>query len=93
MGFYGPPRCRVSLLFLVVKAEYRKYRRRLRPTPVRSVWVVRRHDGTYWAGPYRWQGRTFTRREDFYYKWGTRQAAESAVLWSGIDNVTVEQIH
>lgn len=92
MGINVPPRCRVSLLLLVVKAEYRKYRRRRTVQPVKGVWVVRRSDGAYWAGPYRWQGKTFTRREDFYYKWGTREAAESAVLWSGIDNVTVQQI-
>lgn len=93
MGIHVPPRRRVSLLLLVVKAEYRKYRRRRQPTPVKSVWVVRRSDGKHWAGPYRWQGRTFTNRDDCCYKWGTREAAESAVLWSGIDNVTVQQIH
>lgn len=90
MGFYVPPRCRVTARHLYRTLAHRLYRATL-PQP-RQRWAVRRDDGKYWAGPYKWQGRTFSNNPALRYLYGTRAAAESAILWSGLDKVTVEQI-
>jgi hypothetical protein len=56
-------------------------------------YVVRRdHDGRTWAGPYRWQGITFTEAERFWYQFTTIESANAAIIGSGFVGVSVRQI-
>lgn len=50
---------------------------RVRPIKV-ETWMVRRSDGAIYAGPYRWQGQTFTRAPHLQYGYGTESAARRA---------------
>jgi hypothetical protein len=43
------------------------------------IWVAVRNDGKYWAGEYKWQGRTFVPHLKGAYKWGTESACRCAV--------------
>jgi hypothetical protein len=47
--------------------------------PSTEVWVVRRSDGLIYAGPYRYQGQTFTRVEAIHYRYGSQSAARRAL--------------
>ncbi len=67
--------------------------RRFTLKPRRVAYAVRRSDGKYWAGPYRWQGRTFTADRRFVHLWGTEVSAATAVAWEGFDDVTVVRLH
>ena len=61
--------------------------------PSHSRWVlVRDRDGKVWAGPYRWQGQTFTKAERFLYQFTNHESAQSAVTGSGFVGVTPKQI-
>jgi hypothetical protein len=56
-------------------------------------YVVRRDtDGRIWAGPYRWQGITFTEAERFWYQFTTIESANAAIIGSGFVGVSVRQI-
>lgn len=52
--------------------------------PARIVWAAKRADGKYWMGPWHLRGNAFTTHEPRAYKWGTRVACESAILWDGL---------
>jgi len=61
--------------------------------PSRSRWVlVRDRDGRVWAGPYRWQGITFTEAERFWYLFNNIDSAIAAIDGHGFVGVTVKQI-
>lgn len=56
-------------------------------------YVVRRDgDGRIWAGPYRWQGITFTEAERFWYQFTTVESAHAAITGNGFVGVSVLQI-
>ncbi len=58
-----------------------------------SRWVlVRDRDGKTWAGPYRWQGQTFTTSERFWYLFNNIESANAAIIGSGFVGVSVRQI-
>jgi hypothetical protein len=65
--------------------------RRVRPSANRWV-LVRDRDGRVWAGPYRWQGQTFTEAERFWYLFANVESARAAVAGNGFVGVTVKQI-
>ena len=46
---------------------------------VRQQWVVGLPNGKVWAGPYKWNGTTFTEAEQYYYRFGSESAARAAV--------------
>jgi hypothetical protein len=54
--------------------------------------LVRDRDGKTWAGPYRWQGQTFTEAERFWYLFANVESARAAVAGNGFVGVTVKQI-
>ena len=54
--------------------------------------VIRDNDGRTWAGPYRWQGQTFTEAERFWYLFANVESARAAVIGNGFVGVTVKQI-
>ena len=61
--------------------------------PGGSRWVlIRDRDGRVWAGPYRWQGQTFTEAERFWYWFANVESANAAIIGSGFVGVTVKQI-
>jgi hypothetical protein len=61
--------------------------------PSASRWVlVRDRDGKTWAGPYRWQGQTFTTSERFWYLFNNVESANAAIIGSGFVGVSVRQI-
>jgi hypothetical protein len=64
-----------------------RFRPKRKPTPKRTVWRAERADGKCWAGEYRWQGRTFTSHEPFFYYWGSEAACRTAIQWRGFANV------
>jgi hypothetical protein len=45
-----------------------------------------------WAGPYRWQGNTFTKAEKFWYQFANVESAQSAIVGSGFVGVTLKRI-
>lgn len=56
----------------------------------RIVYAVRRaKDGLWWAGEYKWQGKTFTSNLRNRYLWGSDNAAKAAVDANGLRNVEV----
>jgi hypothetical protein len=61
-----------SLILTVLRQHFRK------PEP-RIAWVAVRNDGKYWAGEYRWQGRTFSSHPHLAYRWGTESACRAAI--------------
>ena len=65
--------------------------RHVRPSAGRWV-LVRDRDGKAWAGPYRWQGQTFTEAERFWYWFANVESANAAIIGSGFVGVTVKQI-
>jgi hypothetical protein len=46
---------------------------------VKQQWVVSLPNGRVWAGPYKWNGTTFTASERYYYRFGSESAARAAV--------------
>jgi hypothetical protein len=54
--------------------------------------LVRERDGKTWAGPYRWQGQTFTESERFWYLFNNIDSAIAAIDGHGFVGVTVQQI-
>ena len=61
--------------------------------PSRHLWVlVREHDGRVWAGPYRWQGITFTEAERFWYQFTNVESAQAASISHGFVGVSAKQI-
>lgn len=46
--------------------------------PSQQRWVVVRADGTTYAGPFKYQGQTFTKVERLHYHYGTESAARRA---------------
>ena len=52
-------------------------------------WVVARADGTVFAGPYKYQGQTFTRVASLHYFYGTESAARRAWEELGGDNYSM----
>jgi hypothetical protein len=65
---------------------------RERKIPTTRFVVRRDSDGRIWAGPYRWQGHTFTEAERFWYLFANVESARAAVVGSGFVGVTVKQI-
>jgi hypothetical protein len=45
-----------------------------------------------WAGPYRWQGITFTEAERFWYLFTNLDSAMAAIAGHGFVGVTAKQI-
>jgi hypothetical protein len=63
------------------------------PEQRRQAWAARRDkDGKYWMGPHRYHGRTFTDVHHKAYLWGSRQAAETMLLWDGWHGITVVEV-
>ena len=61
--------------------------------PSRHRWVlVRDHDGRVWAGPYRWQGITFTEADRFWYQFTNVESAQAASISHGFVGVSARQI-
>jgi hypothetical protein len=54
--------------------------------------LVRDRDGRTWAGPYRWQGITFTKAERFWYQFTSVESANAAIIGNGFVGVSVQQI-
>ena len=52
--------------------------------PIQSYYVARRTDGKYWAGEWRWRGRTFTAVPRYVYRWGTERACRASIEANGI---------
>jgi hypothetical protein len=50
-----------------------------------TLYVVERDDGLFWAGPYRFQGYTFTNHDKMVYKFNNRQSALATAQGSGLD--------
>ena len=48
--------------------------------------VVQRDDGMTWAGPYRWQGITFTNVPEYIYYFANAQSAHAAIVGCGLDD-------
>lgn len=70
---------------LVVGERHRK--------PSNERWVIRRNnDGRTWAGPYRWNGNTFTSADRFWFMFANKSSALAAVEGHGFAGVTVVQI-
>lgn len=65
--------------------------RHVQPSACRWV-LVRDRDGKTWAGPYRWQGQTFTTSERFWYLFNNVESANAAIIGSGFFGVSVRQI-
>jgi hypothetical protein len=65
--------------------------RRIKPSKHRWV-LTRDRDGRVWAGPYRWQGETFTESERFWYQFANIESANAAISGSGFVGVRVKQI-
>ena len=76
-----------GLLALVVRSH-----RKFRKPQARMVWVVRRTDGKFWAGEYRWQGQTFTDHIPFIYLYGTRSACMAGAERCGFANVEAVEV-
>ena len=61
--------------------------------PCGSRWVlVRDRDGRVWAGPYRWQGITFTEARRFWYQFTNVESAQAASISHGFVGVSVKQV-
>ena len=71
--------------------RWKMLERTFRPSSKRWV-LIRDRDGMTWAGPYRWQGNTFTKSEKFWYKFTNLESAQSAIAGSGFVGVTPKQI-
>ena len=50
-----------------------------------SRFVIQRDDGMLWAGPYRWQGVTFTNVPEHIYYFANAQSAHAAIVGCGLD--------
>ena len=61
--------------------------------PDGSRWVlIRERDRRVWAGPYRWQGITFTEAERFWYLFTNVESANAAIIGNGFVGVSAKQI-
>jgi len=61
--------------------------------PLLDRWVlVRDRDGRVWAGPYRWQGVTFTEAERFWYQFTNVESAHAAIAGHGFVGVSTKQV-
>ena len=49
-----------------------------------SLYVVTRGDGLHWAGPYRFQGYTFTNNDRMIYKFNNKQSALATATGCGL---------
>jgi hypothetical protein len=73
-----------------VRNKYRRMRlislQELFAKPVSpSRFVIKRDDGMLWAGPYRWQGVTFTNVPEYIYYFANAQSAHAAIVGCGLD--------
>lgn len=65
---------------------------------VQRRYRVRRSDGMYWAGPYKYQGVTFTNVDSLIYVFGSKESAQAAVRGCDLERrtrlhtLTVERI-
>lgn len=61
--------------------------------PSRDRWVlVRESDGRIWAGPYRWQGHTFTKADRYWYQFTNIESAHAAINGHEFVGVIAKQI-
>jgi len=67
-------------------------RRRRYVRPRNTAYVACRLDGKYWAGEWKWQGKTFTTSSQLAYKWGTPESCEAAIIGNQLRNVVVKQV-
>lgn len=75
---------------IVSRHGFRRLAHRIRQPRRRALFVViRRRDGKGWLGPYKYRGETFSDDDRRWYRWGSRSAAESAILWGGWTGVDV----
>lgn len=64
----------------------------------RQIYRVKRSDGMYWAGPYKYQGVTFTNVEGLIYEFNSKESAEAAVrgcdlqMRTRLHKITIEQV-
>ena len=73
---------------------FRRLAHTIRQPKVRtSVWVVVRGDGRGWLGPYKQRGVGWRVQQESWYLWGSQAAAESAVAWEGLSDVTVVEVN
>lgn len=59
----------------------RRFRRR------KQYVALRKKDGYGWMGPWKYNGRAFSAQKTRWYRWGSKQAALSAVAWDGWDQI------
>jgi hypothetical protein len=57
--------------------------------PKSNLYAVQRKDGLFWAGPYRFQGATFTNYEPMIYYFNNNANALATVKGCGLIDVTV----
>lgn len=74
---------------------YQKIRRKIRVFSIKDLfakpivrerWIVERSDGTAWAGPYKWNGTTFTKSPHFHYHFGSEAAARAAIIGCDLEH-------
>lgn len=62
-------------------------------TPSSERWVVRRNkDGRTWAGPHRWNGQTFTVKQNLWYLYTNKISAIAAIDNNNLVGVDVIEI-
>ena len=71
--------------------RWKMFERTVQPSSKRWI-IIRDRDGMVWAGPYRWQGNTFTKAEKFWYQFANVESAQSAIVGSGFVGVTLKRI-
>lgn len=54
----------------------------------RALYVVTRN-GKAWAGPYKWQGYTFTRSQRYWYRFASPDNAEATAHGCGLTNYEI----
>ena len=61
--------------------------------PSSERWVVRRNkDGRTWAGPHRWNGQTFTVKQNLWYLYTNEVSAIAAIDNNNLVGVSVIQL-
>ena len=66
-------------------------KRDTRPSSKRWV-IVRDRDGFTWAGPYRWQGETFTKAHRYWYQFANVESAHAAIKGHEFVGVAAKRI-
>jgi glutamate-1-semialdehyde aminotransferase len=75
----------------VKRVKVAAFERQYKPSSDRWV-LVRDNDGRIWAGPYRWQGHTFTKADRYWYQFNNVESAYAAIRGHEFVGVTAKQI-